>query len=306
MTTLMVIVWIIVAVGLLLVSAWRPERTHHSWHELHRRGDKAIVRREHLLGDILGLRRVTVGLLLVTLVLIGMALWQTLGVAVSLGVWLVSGAISRWRPFHRQAMRLYNNLEPRLLHIVESAPLLGSVFRTDTYVPHDQKLESVEQLLQLVDAADHVLSTDQQDIIRRGVAWHETTVDAIMTPAKDIFSIKHMELLGPLTLDDLHRSGHTRFPVIRGTIDTVLGVLDITSLLEVSTVRRSETAEKAMVPTIPKIESDEQLPTALALLQKSRQHMLLVVDSDGKTAGLVTLTDLTASLLGKNRGGVVQ
>lgn len=294
------------AVGLLLVSAFRPKRTQHSWHELQRRGDKVVIRREHLLDDILGLRRVTVGLLLVALVLIGMALWQTMGVVISLGIWLVAGALSRWKPFHHQAMRLYDNIEPRLLHTVESAPLLGSLFRTDTYVPHDQKLESVEQLLQLVDAADHVLSADQQDIIRRGVAWYETTVGTIMTPAKDIFSIKHTELLGPLTLDDLHRSGHTRFPVIRSNIDTVLGVLDITSLLEVSTVRRSETAEKAMVPIIPKIDSDELLPMALTLLQKSRQHMLIVIDRDGKTVGLLTLADVTGALLGKNRGGVVQ
>jgi putative hemolysin len=126
-----------------------------------------------------------------------------------------------------------------------------------------------------------------------------------MTKRKDIVSVKHTELLGPLVLDDLHRSGYTRFPVMRGTIDTVTGILDISQLLDVTVTKRSETVEKSMTSEVLHVEADEPLPVALDLLQKSHQHMLIVVDSDGKTAGLVTLSDITGSLLGKNRGGVV-
>lgn len=299
MTTLMAIVWVFAMVALLIVLGFRPKRTRHSWFELQRRGDKGAIRRERLLGDVLAFRRVAAGVLLSILVLVGAGLWQAPGVLISLGVWLVGGAVSRWKPFRRQAMRLYDKLEPWLLDTAQTVPILGKLFRTDTYTPRDQRLESVEHLLHMVDAADHILSTDQQEIIRRGVHWHDTVVGSVMTPAKDIFSVKHTELLGPLVLDDLHRSGHDRFPVIRGSIDSVIGVLDITDFLEVSTDRRSETAQKAMTPDVSKINENGPLPVALRLLQKNRQHILIVTDAEDKTVGLVTLADLTGSLLGK-------
>jgi len=306
MTTLLLILWIMSLAALLIVLACRPTRTRHSWSELNRRGDKAVIRREHLLGDVLALRRVLAGLLLVCLVLLGLSLWHATGVLVAVVVWLLGGAIARWRPLHGFAMRLYEPREPQLLGLVERVPLLGKLFRDDRYIPHDQHLESVEHLLQLVDASAKVLSDDQRSIISHGIRWHTIPVEEVMTPVKKVISVKHTELLGPLVLDDLHRSGHVRFPVIRGDVDTIVGVLDITRLLEVSVATRSETAEKVMTADVPRIESDEPLPTALERLRESDRPMLAVVDRDGKTAGIVTLGDILGALLGKNRGEMVK
>lgn len=305
MTTLLLIVWASVAVLIIIVLAMRPERTRHSWSELKRRDATAIIRREKLLGDIMALRRVILGLLLIVMTLAGLGTWQAVGVLLSILVWLVAGAVSRLTAVHRVAMKLYNAIEPWLLAVVERVWLFGWLFRTEKYVPHDQKLESAEQLVHLVETAGHVLSDDQQSIIVRGLGWHTTPVMSIMTPAKDIVSINYKELLGPLVLDDLHHSGHTQFPVVRGNGNTIIGVLDITQQLDATSGKKSETAEKAMSPQVLRIESDESLPAALHMLQKSHLHMLIVVDSDGKTVGIVTLADIAASLLGKNRGGVV-
>lgn len=299
MTTLLLSLWFVALAFLFVVLACQPRRTRHSWSELNRRGDKVAIRRERLLGDIVALRRVVAGLLLVCLVLIGMALWQTSGVLLAIGAWLVAGIVARWRPLHAVAMKLYDSYEPHLLSFVESVPLIGRVLRDDTYIPHDQRLESIDHLLHLVDGASHVLSEDQRHIIRRGVSWHSTHVGSVMTKASDIISIKHNELLGPLVLDDLHKSGHYRFPVIKGSIDTIIGILDITDLLDVSSFKRSESVEQSMASDVLRVELDETLPAALKLLQKSRHHMLIVVDEDGKTAGIVTLADVTAALVGK-------
>lgn len=299
MTTLLLILWLITLVGLIFVQACLPVRSRHSWFELQRHEEKHIIRREHLLGDVLALRRVISGLLLACLVLIGIALWQVVGVLIAIIVWLVAGVVGRWRPLRGLSMKLYEQFEPRLLSLLEHAPALGKLFRDDTYVPHDQHFESIEQLLHLVEASGHVLSDDQREIIKRGINWHTKVVSSIMIPAKDIVSVKHSELIGPLVLDDLHRSGHHIFPVIRGNVDTIVGILDIAKLLEVSVVTRSVTAEKAMSPNVLRIEADETLPVALTMLQKGNQHMLIVVDDEGKTMGVVALADITESLLGK-------
>ena len=299
MTTLMVIIWAIVLLALLVVLAFRPERTHRSWSELRRLGDKNTLRREKLLGDVLALRRVIVGLLLVSLVLLGGLYWQAAGVWLSIGVWLVAGAITRWKPLRDNAMNLYSHFEPNLLDIVEKFGFIGWLFRTEKYIQRDQKVESEEHLLHLVESSGHVLSSNQQDIIRRGINWHSQLVNSIMTPVEDIVSIKHTELLGPLVLDDLHQSEHYRFPVIKGNIDNIIGILDISNLFDVSATKRSETAEKAMSHEVLTIDVDESLPLALAKLQRAHANMLVVVNDEGITLGLLTLTDIIESLVGK-------
>lgn len=307
MTTLLVIIWTLAAISLILVLAMRPARTHRSWFELKRRGDDAAMRREKLLGDVLALRRAVSGLLLVVLVFAGFGAWQGLGAGLSVALWLVSGAICRWKPVRSAAMKLYARSESSLLDAFERAPLLGSLLRAETYVPRDQKLESLDQLRQLVESSGHVLSADQQTIVRHGLDWHATAVAAVMTPVGEIASIKRTELLGPLVLDDLHRSGHDRFPVTgKGGIDDIVGILDVTQLLDITGGKRSETVEKVMSYQVLRIESDAPLPAALDMLERSHLHMLVAVDPAGKTAGIVTLADITGSLLGKNRGEVVK
>lgn len=296
---LLVIVWLIVAFLLVTVLAMRPARTRHSRSELKRRGDSQVLRREKLLADIIGLRRIVLGLLLVGLAFLGFAAWQGGGVILALVVWLVAGALSRQKFVHMYAMKLYARIEKHLLDVAERAPILGLLFRAENHEAHDQKLESIEHLRHLVEASGVILSPDQRTIIIHGLEWHTTTVGSVMTPLADIVSIKHSELLGPLVLDDLHRSGHKRFPVTKKNLDDIVGILDITQSLDATSGRRSETVEAAMSDRVLYIKVNDVLPTALAMLQKSHLHMLIVVDDDSKTVGVVTLADITESLLGK-------
>lgn len=299
MTALLAILWVLLGILLVLVLAMWPERTRASHFELRRLGKEAVLRRERLLGGVYALRQVTIGVLLVCFVLVGLGAWRGTGVLVSFAVWLVVGGVTRLAFVRREAMRLYAKAEPSLLDMLERAPLLAKLFGATEHAPRDHGLESREQLEHLIESSGHVLSQEQQVILKHGLAWHETTVAQVMTPASVIVSIKNRELLGPLVLDDLHRSGHSRFPVVRGSINTVVGILDITDLLDITAGKGSETAEKVMSSQVLRIESDKPLPRALELLQKSHQHMLVVVDEAGDTAGLLTLTDISQSLFGK-------
>ena len=299
MTVLLVAIWVVLSVCLVILSAILPERTHHSWFELRHRANEYAMERERRIADIEGIHRVVTGVLLIVLTIVGLALWQAWGVIAVMVMWVLSGWIARQKIVHKFAMRLYKKYEASLLGLLTKTPLIGRIVRYQTWHPRDQRIESPEHLLHLVEDAGAILSQDQQRIIHHGLDWHSTPVASIMVARKDIVSIKHSELLGPLVLDDLHHSGHNRFPVIKGTIDTVVGILDITELLEIDSGKRSQTAEQAMSQRVLHVASDEPLPAALSLLQKSRQHLLVVTDQEGKTVGLVTLADITNSLLGR-------
>lgn len=296
MMVLMIILWGLLAVALVLVVSLNPERTRHSWFELNRRGDDLAMRREGLIDGIMGMRRLTAGLIVIGMTAIGIASAQLWGVAMTILFWLMVGSFLRVKAIKKVSRLILKRIEPWLLDTLENNSLVSWFVKSEGWRPHDQKLESIEQLVTLIESSA-ILNDDQRNIVLRGIDWHTTPVGSVMTPRKDIVSIKHSELLGPLVLDDLHRSGHGQFPVIKGGLDNIMGILDISRLLEVNAGRRSETAEKAMTSQVLYIEADEPLPVALKILEKGRQHLLVVIDDNGKTAGIVTLSDITGSLL---------
>jgi CBS domain containing-hemolysin-like protein len=113
-----------------------------------------------------------------------------------------------------------------------------------------------------------------------------------------IDTIHHNEFLGPLTLDELHKKGHSRLPVIKHDIDHVIGILHLQSLLALD-IKRSVTAEKAMDSKVHYIHQDQTLQHALAAFLRTKHHMFIVVNEFRETVGLITLEDTMEALLGR-------
>ncbi len=91
---------------------------------------------------------------------------------------------------------------------------------------------------------------------------------------------------------------HSRYPVIRGSADDVVGVVHIRDLLtrEADRSRVGDLArETAFFP------GTKQVIPALTEMRRLRQHLAIVVDEYGGTAGIVTLEDLVEELVGDIR-----
>lgn len=302
MTTLLLICWLVLAAALVLHQAVSPVRSPRSWFELTRRDEQPIIRRERMFASITAIRRLAELFLIILLTTIALVVWQAWGVLAVIVLVIVSMLLASVAPLRKYASRLYTPLESRLMDAIDAYPFLKSVTYDPNYAHHDQRIESPEHLRHLVEGATgSVLDDAQRTIIINALSWHSIPVADVMTERSAIVSIPHTELLGPLVLNDLHATGHSRFPVIKGDIDTVVGMLDITSLLEIDAGKRSSTAEKAMTAHILRIESQELLPAALAALQRNRLHSALVVDTQGKTVGIVTLSDVMDALIGRRR-----
>jgi CBS domain containing-hemolysin-like protein len=103
-------------------------------------------------------------------------------------------------------------------------------------------------------------------------------------------------------LDDVLRrvagSPFSRLPVYRGDIDNVLGMLhtkDVVSEYVTGMRRRSLTS---LLRPISRVRYDMPADRLLAFLRERRTHQALVIDGDGRVAGLITLEDVVAELLG--------
>lgn len=297
MTTLLVIIWILTTISLLLITAMRPQRTKHSIFELERLGGKAALRREHLINDVLTLRQFLMLVLTLFVGILGFGLWQTKGIVASVAVIVILVPFSRWKLVQTRAMHIYESQEKRLFRIIEKMPMFGWLFREDKWVNHDQKIESIEHLLHLVESTSHVLTPEQQSIIRHGLQWHTKTLSDVMTRRKDIIAVSKHDLLGPLVLDDLHKSGHRRFPVIQKDLDHVVGMVTIAELFEVDADKHSQTAEKLMTPLDVRLSRDTVLPDALKQLLAHPGQLLVVTDDVGNTVGIASLGDILDALI---------
>ena len=121
-----------------------------------------------------------------------------------------------------------------------------------------------------------------------------------MTPKSVVETIRQGEILGPLVLDDLHKTGHSRFPVIDGDIDHVVGILHLRDVLTLDTNRKhTAKVETAMDKRVHYIRQDHTLPQALAAFLSTHHHMFIVINEFRETVGILTLEDVLESLIGR-------
>ena len=306
MFTVTVIILVVVFALLLLVAGVRPLRTSLSQFELSRRqnvGDAsavAMARREKLLDDVISLQRTGVALLLVVAVMLSVAAFGWLiGTLVAVAIALEYGAIARLQPVQVRAQRLYERYETTILNFIEKFPFAWRLLRgVSLEMSQRTKLDSREELEHLVTESGTLLDGNERKLILHSLKFNDRTVSEVMIPKSMIDSIDKKELLGPLVLDDLHKTGHSRFPVIDKDIDHVVGMLHIQDLLTIS-AKRSETVEKTMMPRVFYIREDQTLQHALSAFLRTHHHLFVVVNEYRETVGLVSLEDVIEALLGR-------
>lgn len=301
-----VIMLVVVFALLLLATSIQPARTHMSRFELERRsaaGDEAArstVRREGLMGDVLSLQRVLVALLLVATVALAVAAFGWfLGIVLAAVIALEYGAMARVGVVRHFAQPLYERYESHLLSCIEKFPGIFRVVRNvNTDASNNDRLDSREELQHLVDTSGVILSANEKKLILHSLQFDNRLVSEVMTPRGMIDSIDKKELLGPLVLDDLHKTGHSRFPVTAGDIDHIVGVLHIQNLFILG-VKRSETVEKVMEQRVFYIREDQSLQHALSAFLRTHHHLFVVVNEFRETVGVISLEDVIEALLGR-------
>ncbi len=181
--------------------------------------------------------------------------------------------------------------------------------------------------------SEGTLDGDERSLIEAVVDFGETTVREIMTARADVVSL-------PMTASFadaaalVRESGHSRLPVVDGTLDRVVGLLVAKDLLAVagredgpdgapfphvvSFPDRADLPDAAHVvpadedaaavsPLAPFLRTPFFVPDSLRLddlmeeFRTRRTHVALVVDEYGETAGLVTMEDLLEEVVGEIR-----
>lgn len=216
------------------------------------------------------------------LLVFGEALPRLIGTRAPLAVMrhtrgLAAAVATLVRPFARPLARWSMRVEQRM---GEAEPL----------TPDD--LITMADIAQSQGTLDHA----ERDLIAAVIEFGETTAREIMTARADVVCIPVTATAGEAAAV-VRESGHSRLPVVDGSLDTVVGLLVAKDLLSAS-----PEAELRSLLRPPFVVPDSlRLDALMEEFRRRRTHVALVVDEYGSTAGLVTMEDVLEEVVGEIR-----
>jgi len=177
-----------------------------------------------------------------------------------------------------------------------SNKLLKWIFRID-HVDGHEIVHSADELAMLVNQSEKKfeVTETERDILINALELNELVVRDIMTPRSEIIG---------LDIDDSFdanwkravASGHTRFPLVRGHLDSSLGFVHVKDLMKQVGLEKPSLLEiRRDLIAVPEMMPLDQL---LRFFLGKHAHLALAVDEFGGTVGMVTLDNVVEELVG--------
>ncbi len=166
---------------------------------------------------------------------------------------------------------------------------------------HDM-VHSVQELKMLVVASEEsgVLEDTERDMLHAVFDFGDSTTRAVMIPRTEMFAVDAdapvSELIQLATKHPL-----SKFPVYEGDIDHVIGIAHVKDLVRVQHDQRQAATIRGLMREALFVPDTARLDNLLKQFRAKRQHMAIVLDEYGGTAGLVTLDDLMEQIVGEVR-----
>jgi CBS domain containing-hemolysin-like protein len=161
----------------------------------------------------------------------------------------------------------------------------------------DELRDTLEEIIQAADFKGDELAPDERRLLRNILRLHSITAADVMVPRADIVAV---EIATPLArvIELVKREGHSRFPVYRGTLDEIVGMVHIKDLIAHWSQRRGFAIETVLRKVLFAAPSMRVLDL-LKEMRITRLHLALVVDEYGGVDGLVTIEDLVEEIVGE-------
>ncbi|RVU45540.1 hemolysin family protein [Rubrivivax rivuli] len=142
-----------------------------------------------------------------------------------------------------------------------------------------------------------VIEAQEHQMVRNVFRLDERQIGSMMIPRAEIVWLDAADSVESL-LTTITASGHTRFPVCRGSLDDVLGVLNAAKLLQPLASGQTLDIHAHMAPPVfvPETLSGMEL---LEHFRVSRTDLVFVVDEYGAVQGVITERDLLEAITGE-------
>lgn len=172
----------------------------------------------------------------------------------------------------------------------------GRGFRDGPYATEVELREMVDM------AQEHgVVEVEERRMIQNIFDLASTTARQVMVPRPEMIWIEESKTAGQATTLCV-RSGHSRIPVVGENIDDIVGVVYLKDLVA-KTYHMSDSGRSVTVAEVMReavfIPDSKPLDATLHDMQRSHNHLAMLVDEYGGIAGMISMEDVLEEIVGE-------
>lgn len=234
---------------------------------------------------------VAVALVLATLatMLVGELIPKKIGIAVPLDAAMATQGV----------MRLFTTVVSPAIRVLNGSA--NAVVRSVGVEPQEElrSARSSDELASLAtrSASEGTLDEETAHLVQRSVAFGPRTAGEIMTPRMRMAVVDANDPVSEV-IELSSTTGFSKFPVIKGSSDHVVGSVHVKQAVAVPRGERSSTQVREVMVPATVVPESLRLDPLLSLLRGEGFQMAIVSDEYGGTAGVVTLEDVVEEIVG--------
>lgn len=154
-----------------------------------------------------------------------------------------------------------------------------------------------EEIKLLVDESTEsgLIEEAQNEYVDNVFDLSDRDASSIMTPRTELVCVD-MDLTPEKNMETVRRYKYTRYPVIKGNKDRIIGFIHVKDLF---TMPSGSHMDDLPVRTINAVPGAISIPKLLQTMQKQHTKIAVVVDEHGGTEGIVTMSDIMEQIVGR-------
>ncbi|MBQ9687093.1 MAG: HlyC/CorC family transporter [Oscillospiraceae bacterium] len=163
-----------------------------------------------------------------------------------------------------------------------------------------EKSVTEEELYDIIEdmTEEGSLDEEQGELISSALQFGDVTVENVLTPRVDLVALdiksSHEEIL-----ERIKSTNHSRLPVYEGSIDNIIGILQIRRTIK-AYLRQGQALDiRPLLDEAFFIHQSSKIDELLPVMSRRKQSMAVVTDNYGGTLGIVTVEDILEELVGE-------
>jgi len=191
-------------------------------------------------------------------------------------------------------------LKPLIWILQRSSEIVLRAVGLETPGEEDDVLSEAELKMVLDRSTTHgEIEQQEQEMLYKVFDFADKEVSAVMVPRPEVVALS-VELPPEEALAAMIESTYTRYPVYRGSLDEIVGILHVRDLISALTDRGIAGVQiEELVRPAHIVPETKDLAALLGEFRRTNQHMAIVVDEYGELEGIVTLEDLLEEIVGE-------
>jgi magnesium and cobalt exporter, CNNM family len=164
----------------------------------------------------------------------------------------------------------------------------------------EENVHSAEELRIIVEQSQEggVLQAQDADMLEGVFEFSEKKARDVMTPRTDVDALPIDATLDE-TLAMLEESGRSRYPVYEDSIDNIIGLVLAKDFIPVLHAHPADFSLRSIMRPVHVVPGTREVEEVLSDFKRLKEHMAIVLDEYGGTAGVVTMEDLLEEIVGE-------